>query len=533
VIATGLVVMLSVCVHAAGDPTTDPIPVFDTDLQEKSFRVVVDFDGRMNATLRSADVSHGPARALAGNPPLLLVEAWGRHGDMLQRFNDWHPLWDFVWNTDGSSEALSIRGHGSAQLVFPFDRRATLLTVVDVPMATTVLEGSLTGTVHRFCQANPSDVDCERSDFAVTSITPLSTAPVVIVGQPLDVAVQTTFTNKGPAAPNDAALTTTVVAGSGVVVTPLNSMRDELGIALNEERVTTESYRVDCFAAGRRTIRFEGAVMPLEAFVVDPEQSNNHGFGELTVECRFPFWVRTEGRIGEGGSILTSLGVNDLAGLLHLAQRSEAADTTYLIADSIRIADAANVSNVFTNDLRARPSATIRSPVVTPLPGGIFPLAIPFCPVEMPMCGGEKMVVLSRRTHTFTPGVYGHVELMDGAKLVLTGPGRFDFCSLRAAGHVDIAVSESMHSTINVRGNFRIGDGSTFGPQRGDDIPRLNVTGTIVRIGRNAIVRAHTRAPFAQANAGERSEFVGSFCFDRLRASRRVTLRCSEPCSVP
>jgi hypothetical protein len=223
------------------------------------------------------------------------------------------------------------------------------------------------------------------------------------------------------------------------------------------------------------------------------------------------------------------VGVNDPGGRLQVGQNVTFADLTRLIADFIHLNDGVNAYDVLANILLA-PRAIIRNITVVPLPAGTLPLTNPFCPIDPITCGGENIRVLTGQSRTLAPGTYGDFVAMDGAQVTLAGPGTFTFCSFRGAHRARILVDGAGQSTINVRDNFRISNGGFFGPVVANNLPNLNVGGSLFRVATNARIEAFVRAPNARANGGRGSHFVGTFCFDTFGSDKRITIECPIPC---
>jgi hypothetical protein len=119
---------------------------------------------------------------------------------------------------------------------------------------------------------------------------------------------------------------------------------------------------------------------------------------------------------------------------------------------------------------------------------------------------------------------------MDGAQVTLAGPGTFTFCSFRGASRSRILVDGATQSTINIQGTFRMGNGSFFGPVVLNNFPKVNVQGSMVRLGAHGELQAFLRAPNARANGGRGAHFSGTFCFRTFGSDKRITIDCPIPC---
>jgi len=272
------------------DPAQAPIPAFDADLGEKSFRVVVDFASGESAGMASAEVRESLARSRVGNPPLLRVRVLDRDGSTIQSFDEWHPLWDFARNADGS-ESRVVRETAEGELVFPFQREAAEIRVADVALGEEVLQGDLTGAVAVFCQDDPTDAACEQSDLAVRPVSP---PPFVLLGQPVDLQVETELTNEGPDGPAEALLHKSVVAPPQVAVQPVAREQVEAELAVGELRVDLATYQVACLAPGRHVVHFRSEVVPTLPYVVDLDPTDDAGEATLLVDCATPVAINVE-----------------------------------------------------------------------------------------------------------------------------------------------------------------------------------------------------------------------------------------------
>src|SRR5262249_20663710 len=147
-----------------------------------------------------------------------------------------------------------------------------------------------------------------------------------------------------------------------------------------------------------------------------------------------------------------------------------------------------------------------------------------FCAAPVVQCGGSDVTVPKKGSKSLTPGTYGQVTLGDGASLNLDGT--YSVCQIRAGKRVTVEVTGATQSTINVRDQVRIGDGSTFGPVGSTPPPLLNVAGAAVRFGKKATVQAFITAPSARLDLGDGSTFTGAACVRELSAGKKVKIEC-------
>ncbi len=110
----------------------------------------------------------------------------------------------------------------------------------------------------------------------------------VVVGEDVDITLRKEITNNGPSAPMDTELTQTATAPPDSTVTPTMATSEELALGLNEVRVVTETFTINCGGFSQHTFTFTNEIQPLDPQDTDPDQSNNFATAELTVECVVP-----------------------------------------------------------------------------------------------------------------------------------------------------------------------------------------------------------------------------------------------------
>lgn len=268
------------------DPSTEPIPALDFDDPAKSMVVRLAFSSRTDVDFQSAMVSLERTHMNIGQPPLLRLRLLDDGGALMMEFNSWHPLWAFGENADGSESRILLPS-ATGRFVIPFDPSLGTLEVVDIPTEEEVIAVDLKPTIRSFCDANPSDPDCEVADLAVTDVQAINAPPFVLVGTPESVTVRTTMTNLGPDAPMDAVLTRTTATG-GVTATPTMSTRTEAALGLNELRSADESYTIECSQPGAFAVTFTSEIDALRAAVSDPDPSNNVRSLTIPIDCAIP-----------------------------------------------------------------------------------------------------------------------------------------------------------------------------------------------------------------------------------------------------
>ena len=239
--------------------------------------------------------------------------------------------------------------------------------------------------------------------------------------------------------------------------------------------------------------------------------------------------MRTHGKVGNGSEVFASFGANDVGGVLQLGKKTFVSDGNTIAGDLVNLLNDANVFDVLANQLHKGFNVTVRGTVGTP----VLPLTNPFCPIPTLDCsGGIDQVIQTGANVVLTPGTYGAVAVRDGGTLVLSPAGTFNFCSLRTARNAAIVVNGTGLTTINVVGDFRLADASTFLPGGSAPTPLLNIGGTSLRIGRRATIQAFISAPNADAAFGAGSKIIGSFCVNSNRADKGITLECPMPATT-
>jgi hypothetical protein len=146
---------------AINDPRQDPVPEFDFPSQatSKSMTVRLDFNGREQVSVDSDEVVYGQSYARLGDPPLLRVKLIDDDGHIVEEYNAWHPLWESVWNDDGT-ESRIIRPTSTGTFVFPFSPKLKTMEVIDIALQKTVIIVDLKPAFFQFCANNPNDPDC-------------------------------------------------------------------------------------------------------------------------------------------------------------------------------------------------------------------------------------------------------------------------------------------------------------------------------------------------------------------------------------
>jgi hypothetical protein len=213
----------------------------------------------------------------------------------------------------------------------------------------------------------------------------------------------------------------------------------------------------------------------------------------------------TGARLGNETFIVNgNFGANNVGALVQLGQHTFMANGTELVGDQARVLERSSLCALFTNALLTSPTQiTVRCagptpfaplPVIAPLP------SLPtFAPGVAPVGSG-----------VLAPGAYGSVTLHKRGRLKLTG-GVYEVGSFNVGREAKVLVDGP--TTIDVLGNLRIGDASVFGPVNPGFDVTVNVGGTQVRFGREAMAVMDLFAPNALIKFGKlffgKGHFVG------------------------
>ena len=185
----------------------------------------------------------------------------------------------------------------------------------------------------------------------------------------------------------------------------------------------------------------------------------------------------------------------------------------------IDLGNGASVFNLNVDQVQQGKNAVVRGVqgTFTPSPGCVL------APIQ---CGGASVSVAKNKSQPLAPGTYGQVTLESGASLTLS-PGVYNVCEILTGEHASIAVSGPGQSTINVQGDVRLQNATTFGPTGAANTPLLNVVGSVIDLSANDDVRAFITAPAGRLGLGRQMTFTGVACVNELAGSRKVTIQCA------
>jgi hypothetical protein len=238
--------------------------------------------------------------------------------------------------------------------------------------------------------------------------------------------------------------------------------------------------------------------------------------GQQACEIR----VQDSGRVNNASTSSADLSAVASDSQLILGRKVFFDDGTSVSGAFVKLGNGASVFDVDADSLNQGKGATVRG-VLSPFSAGGA-----FCAAPTVDCaGGSDVTVPKKGSVSLTPGTYGQVTLGNGASLNLE-PGTYSVCQIRTGKHVTVEVTGATQSTINVRDEVRIDDGSTFGPVGSTPTPLLNVAGDTVQIGKHASVQAFITAPSARLDLGDGTTFTGAACVRELSAGRKVNIEC-------
>jgi hypothetical protein len=237
------------------------------------------------------------------------------------------------------------------------------------------------------------------------------------------------------------------------------------------------------------------------------------------------FRVRTKARLNDEARIAGDVTAHDVKGYVRLGQRAYMADGTRLWGDDVGIDNGTSVFDVAANRFRHGKRTAVRGTRADAL---ALPLGEPFCTLPALACvkGAPGVDVRRRGTGApLGPGTYGDVRVANDARLVL-GAGTYALCSLTVGRNVELEVTGSGPTVLNVAGNVRLANGAVLRVAPGAPPVVVNVGGKRVRIGRKAEVAAEVTAPRARLSLGSGGRLTGGFCVGQAFAGKGIQLEC-------
>lgn len=138
----------------------DPIPILDFGESQKAVSVTLHFSDSTTTTPGPVEVFFGRAHGRANAPPVLGVGLLDLSGNVMKRFNAWHPLWIFVKDAATGQDTLVIQPEATGQIIFPFAPNIATMTVKEITSQTEIISVDIIPASHSFCRNNRNDPDC-------------------------------------------------------------------------------------------------------------------------------------------------------------------------------------------------------------------------------------------------------------------------------------------------------------------------------------------------------------------------------------
>lgn len=278
------------------NPSTAPIPDLPVETDAKALIATVAFTSQTDATAISSEVRYGAAHSRLGDPPLLRVKILSDNGSVLDEYNSWHPLWAFVEDSSGE-ESRIILDEAEGSFIVPFDRDATSMVIVDVPLNEEVVEVDLTEAIGEFCVDNPTDSSCRVADLAVSRVAVTAQPTLSLIGATGSITVETDVTNLGPTEPMDATATHVATSDPGITVTPVSGETTH-DLDVGEVDTVSREYDMTCDEPGLKDVTFTSSIAPTHPADIDLQSHNDSAGTTVTIDCVVPVTIN----IQPGGS---------------------------------------------------------------------------------------------------------------------------------------------------------------------------------------------------------------------------------------
>ncbi|MCC6627940.1 MAG: DUF11 domain-containing protein [Chloroflexi bacterium] len=194
-------------VEAVTGGPQDPVPVIEPAAANKTVVINLNFTNQDQVSLANGAVAFGRPPARIGNPPLLDVVLKDKAGNVVERYNEWHPLWNFI-EDGGPGGGMEIAPSGVG--TFPYTHAPTIRTmeVHDIPKQKLLATIDVVGAAVRpFCEQNPTDAICTAN----IGLTKGDAPDPVFAGTQLTYTL--TVSNSGPNPAFSATLVDTLPAG--------------------------------------------------------------------------------------------------------------------------------------------------------------------------------------------------------------------------------------------------------------------------------------------------------------------------------
>lgn len=233
-----------------------------------------------------------------------------------------------------------------------------------------------------------------------------------------------------------------------------------------------------------------------------------------------PFILCEGGEINNDADIFSNIAANAPGATLRISQHAFMSNGTAAIGDRVEIGDDTDVYSVRANDFHPGDNVNVRSTVSAAPP---LPIVSPCCPIDAITCGGAPVVVQRGQTLSITPGTYGALRVLNGARLNLA-PGTYVFCSIKVGREAQVTPQGPVR--IDVAGTVRVGVDSHLEPLPGQPAVVVNVGGKKIKLTQNAVARAFFTAPDAQFRLGRGATVEGGICVHTAQTDKHTTLQC-------
>lgn len=151
---------LTALAQTPDDPETAPIPTIEPFSSAESIVIEVVFQSPTEVEFVRGTVSLAPPPALIGGPPLIKIEVFDVSGQLLEEFNEWHPLWVEAIDESGDLEMI-VEDSGEGRFVFAFAPDIGTVTITDIELNQELIEIDARQIVLAYCAGSPGDPGCK------------------------------------------------------------------------------------------------------------------------------------------------------------------------------------------------------------------------------------------------------------------------------------------------------------------------------------------------------------------------------------
>jgi uncharacterized repeat protein (TIGR01451 family) len=271
--------------------------------EEPTLEDLLALEEELNTTDLELTVVDSPDPVAAGTQLTytLAVDNAGPNPATSVRITDTLPAGvTYASGSTGCSEAAGVVTCVLGELLAGDD--ATVTITVDVAADLVYTNGAPKTIANSASVENLAGPDSDTSDntrvndtlvIAVADLEIVSSGPVnapleMLIGEPVQLTLESVVTSHGPSSPIDVDVDVTASATSGATVTPANASQLAVALASNEQRALQETFTLECSAPGQQTFTFDTAIAPDRPDDVDPDLSNNAAQATVTVDCVIP-----------------------------------------------------------------------------------------------------------------------------------------------------------------------------------------------------------------------------------------------------